>query len=250
LKAEEIESWLKTKREKRISETELTELVHSAHPKLSFLKMLGPQSVVMDVGAGDGSLPILFGWPKPSREDLKCYAYSLEKGDRFDDYDGYELSNFDEQKPKFPGIKFNAAFSSHFIEHIEDVSGFIKWITGRLEERSSVYLEWPSENSKNSPTNKEMEALGISFTISNFFDDDTHKDIPDRKVVVEEFKKYGFEVTSQGYVNLPFIEDQVLAHYGQEFLVTKQCSYEVQLAYWSKTNWAQYLAFDRRSFLP
>jgi len=116
---EQIKSWFHVGREPHLKEGEVQELLHLLHPKGVFFKTLPGSSCLLDVGAGDGSLNILSGWPFPPRGDIKLYAFGLLKGQHYDNLDGYELGHWPETTPRFPGVEFNAIFCSHFIEHIE-----------------------------------------------------------------------------------------------------------------------------------
>src|SRR5689334_16007703 len=87
-------------------------------PSTVFIKTLRRNTQVLDFGAGLGGLVGLKNWPKPSRPDLRFFAYSLEYVADFEKYDGYEIGNFDLKPPRFHGIEFSAVFASHVIEHL------------------------------------------------------------------------------------------------------------------------------------
>ncbi|WP_417467338.1 methyltransferase domain-containing protein [Maricaulis sp.] len=243
--AREIEAWVKTPRKPVTERAHMVEMAHLLHPKITYLKSLPVEATVLDIGAGDGSLPTLARWPEPARHDYKTYAYSLEKGMHFDNYTGFELCNFDKKLPQFKGVTFDGAFCSHFIEHIADTGRFASWLSKRMGKNAHIYLEWPSEASAHTPTLLELKALGMPFTIGNFHDDGTHQKIPARDEVLAQFKACGFDEVARGIVTLPVIEDEVIAHDADKLLKDGVCTYEMQLAYWSKVGWAQYLVLRR-----
>lgn len=134
-----VKAWLAHSATTVLPRGELLETFHGQHPRTLFVKSLKARSSVLDVGAGDGALSIFRRWPRPARQDLKIYAYSLEKGQNFDDYDGYELSDWNVQKP-FADRTFDAIFCSHFVEHIADPVAFITWMASKLSENGRVYI--------------------------------------------------------------------------------------------------------------
>ena len=95
-------------------------------------------------------------WPEPARKDLKFFAYSLRFEKDFEQYDGYEIGDFEVQPPEFHGIEFSAVFGSHVIEHLTDPNRFLAWAVQRTTSEARFYLEWPSENSISMPPRREF----------------------------------------------------------------------------------------------
>ncbi|GAB3030655.1 hypothetical protein GCM10027285_11640 [Oleiagrimonas citrea] len=240
-KVDEIVDWFAREREAHLSEGRCLELAQLFHPRVIFLKTLRHASRVLDVGAGDGSLPIFKSWPQPVREDLRMYAFSLEKGANFDAYEGYEIGNWEKVRPDFGGMKFDAIFSSHFIEHIRDPLEFISWSAERLSPGGRLYVEWPSDESLGMPSRDELVARGVDIMISNFRDDKTHRELPIAHEVATRMRAAGLEVDLQGKARNPYLEEEVMALFGKN---GKDAS-AVQLAFWSKYRWAQYFVSTR-----
>lgn len=240
---DEIVNWYQTRREPQLSKEKIQELLHLLHPRGLFLKTLPKDATLLDMGAGDGGLAVLKTWPFPPRPDIKLYAYSLsDKDGNFRNYNGYEIGNWEESKPVFRGITFEAIFCSHFIEHISDPEVFLQWCRQKLAPEGRLYLEWPSPYSLQLPSRTDLEAAGVNLIISNYRDDHTHRELPDRQKILGFLEQSGFTMEQTGYIHLPFLEDQLLAHFAGG---RGRNGYEVQAAFWSKTLWAQFIVAIR-----
>lgn len=218
----------------------LVEQLHKIHPRTRFIKSLTNNAVVLDLGAGDGMLPVLKSWPDPKREDIHIYAYSLEKGKGFDAYDGYELSDWEISKPNFNGKKFDAIFSSHFIEHISDFRDVLDWCASRLNPGGRLYLEWRSEYARVSPTFQELHTNRVMVQIGNFFDDKTHRFLPQRDEVIKHLVGNGLIPVIVDEISFRELENDLFFAFRDSPM-----SYELQSAYWSLTRWAQYVVSAR-----
>jgi len=211
---------------------------HAAHPRTVFLKTLRRHASVLDVGAGDGVLHVFKKWIHPPREDLRLYAYSMKEEPGFNSYDGFEIGVWPQGKPIFNDLKFDAIFSSHFIEHIDDPLGFIVWQVSRLAQGGRIYCEWPSSHTSELPTVKEFQKRDIPLVISNFKDDHTHnKEIPNRNAIVSKLEESGLVIDQSGFITNPFIEAEGLAH----FRANRIDPFLLQSIFWSHTRWAQYV---------
>ena len=214
------------------------EILQSMHPRTIFFKSLRRHSTLLDVGAGDGSLCFLKGWIKPQRKDLKLYAYAMEFGANFEAFDGYELGEWPLVKPDFDGRKFDAITSCHFIEHILDPVEFVRWAADRLNSGGGrMYIEWPSENSRQQVQREVYRKAGVPIVISNYHDDSTHKLLPVMSELVEVLVQQGLVIEQQGSISNPFLEQELLS----QFKSGDADEFSVQAAFWSKTRWAQYL---------
>jgi SAM-dependent methyltransferase len=237
-----IVDWYKQKRRAQLSAGEAQEVYFLQHPRTSFLKMLPTNSSVVDIGAGDGSLSVFRSWPKPLRTDLQMHAYSIEKGSRFDDFEGYELSDWNERRPQFPGLKFDAAISAHFIEHIADPYSIADWLREHLAENGRAYIEWPSPYSLRLPSRSELLKEGVDLMISRFDDDDTHRAaLPERSALCNRLSEQGFEVEQEGMIRMPWIEHQLMAT-----LRDSQDAFPRQAAFWLMTGWSQFVIAARK----
>lgn len=233
--------WFKMKRTANLPLDHINEFYHTVHPRGVFFRCLPQDAKLLDFGAGNGSLQIYRHWPGPRRPDIAMYAYSLEYDEAFSKYDGYEIGRFEQSPPNFSGIKFDALYASHVIEHLESVPAFVNWAASRLTDQARIYIEWPSEASLALPTKDEFNKHGIDLMISNFRDDRTHIGIPSRDYVGELFLKVGFITESEGIIRFPWLEELYMSHADAH-----QDNPAIKLsAYWSRTLWAQYLVLSR-----
>jgi 2-polyprenyl-3-methyl-5-hydroxy-6-metoxy-1,4-benzoquinol methylase len=240
LDLDHIARWFRRERPKRLPVDNVMELYFTFHPRIAFLKTLPEAAEVVDIGAGDGSLSVFRSWPAPARPDLKLYAYSLEKGEHFDKFDGFAVGDWNTSPPDFDGRRFDAILCAHFIEHIADPLSLVAWAREKLRPGGRIYLEWPSPHSLDLPRRGELEAAGIPMIISHFHDDGTHRDLPDREVVRDGYVRAGFVIEAEGIVRLPWLEDEMLAHFRDA-----EDGFARQAAFWSFTNWSQYLVISK-----
>lgn len=238
---EYIHEWFVRDRKPILGKEQATELYFTFHPRTAFLKTLPAGSRVVDIGAGDGSLSVFRKWPSPSREDLKLYAYSMEKGRLFDEFEGFEIGDWNDAPPDFAGMTFDAIVCAHFIEHIADPFSLVEWAARKLERGARVYLEWPSPESLTLPSRGELEKVGVPLIISRFDDDHTHRELPDIDAVAAEFAAKGFSISARGVVRLPWLEDELLTHFRSD-----EDGFSRQAAFWSHTGWSQYLIAEKR----
>lgn len=231
-----IVEWYRRDRTSQMSPAKIQELYFQNHPRTAFLKMLPSGARVVDVGAGDGSLSVFKEWPAPQRPDLRLHAYSIEKGPMFDEFESYEISDWDVQPPEFAGMSFDGVLSAHFIEHIKEPETLAAWAAKRLAPRGRVYVEWPSPNSLALPSRFELLEHGVDLVISRFDDDKTHQALPDRKRFEEALVSAGLLVEQAGVIRLPWIEDELMAHFRED-----KDPFMRQAAFWSWTGWSQYV---------
>lgn len=240
---DELSTWYRHTRGKTVPEPKVMELYFQFHPRTAFVKTLPRGAALLDVGAGDGSLAFFRDWPEPARPDLKMYAYSLEKGTHFDRFDGYEISDWEAAPPQFPGLLFDGIVCAHFIEHISQPASFIRWAAEKLADGGRVYVEWPSPASERLPSLQEARGAGLSLVISRYHDDNTHQNaIPDRAAVADMMRLSGLEIEAQGIIRLPWLEDELMAHYREA-----DDPFPRQAAFWSRTGWAQYIVASKPS---
>ena len=233
---ESIVEWYRSDVTAAVEEEQVLRGFHSAHPRIHFLKGLPLGSSVLDVGAGDGTMHLFRNWLTPARNDLKMYAYSLEKGLHFDSYDGFEIGNWDEHPPSFDGRSFDAIFSAHFIEHIQDTTAFFAWAASRLTPDGRIYTEWPSDRALRTPTKAELKLQGIDVFLGNYYDDLTHRSFPSRMRVLRGLRRSGLEVEAAATIRLPLFETQLLGHYRRTGDTPT-----LQQAYWLRSGWCQYI---------
>lgn len=238
--AEQIKRWFDQPRKSQLDQGRVMELYFTFHPRTCFLKTLPREAQVADIGAGDGSLSVFLNWPSPERRDLALYAYSIEKGELFDQFQGYEISDWNEAPPEFGGRMFDAIVCAHFIEHIADPTSFAVWAQRKLKPGGRIYLEWPSPASLDLPSRAKLEEIGVPLVISRFDDDCTHNELPDCDAMIAALVSRGFVIETRGTVRLPWLEDEMLAHFRDAV-----DGFPRQAAFWSWTEWSQYLVVRR-----
>lgn len=237
---ETVVDWYKRDRRSHVSKGRAQELYFQFHPRTAFLKTLPVNATVADIGAGDGSLSVFRDWPEPSRRDLRLYAYSIEKGQHFDAFEGYEISDWNVAPPEFGGQLFDAVLSAHFIEHIDDPATFIAWLDRKLAPGGRAYIEWPAPASQSLPSRRELSELGVDLVISRFDDDATHRNLPDTSQVQRLAHQAGMVLEACGIIRLPWLEDELMAHFRES-----SDRFPVQAAFWSWSGWAQYVILGR-----
>lgn len=238
----DIVAWYERERVPSVSAERAQELYFQFHPRTAFLKMLPAGASVVDIGAGDGSLSVFREWPEPQRRDLRMFAYSIEKGERFDAFEGYEISDWNRSPPRFGERLFDAIVCCHFIEHIDDPLSFVAWARERLADGGRLYLEWPSVHSIDLPSLQQVRDAGVPLVISRYDDDNTHKnDVPDRQALRAAFEGDGFDIEQDGIVRLPWLEEELLANFREA-----QDPFPRQAAFWSMTRWSQFIVAAKR----
>jgi SAM-dependent methyltransferase len=210
-----------------------------------FVKSLPLNAKVLDMGAGNGSLVNVAKWLEPERYDLNFYAASLEVGEFFHLYKGYEIGNFDIQPPAFEGITFDAIFASHFIEHVDDPKAFFSWGKSRLKPGGLLFVECPAAGARTAPTRAQLEDAGIAVVIGNYFDDFTHKgdfQLDDSQLLQDAVRDSGYDILEYGSFHAPMIED-ALFYFGRE----RNDLYLSTMGLWSKTRWAHHIIASART---
>lgn len=233
---EDVVAWYRREREPQVSGERAQELYFQFHPRTAFLKMLPVGATVADIGAGDGSLSVFRKWPEPTRNDLQLHAYSIEKGERFDAFESYEISDWNIAQPEFGDTRFDGVVCAHFIEHIANAGSLADWAGRKLVPGGRVYVEWPSEHSVNLPSRQDLLDAGVPLVISRYHDDGTHGPLPDRATICNSFTTNGFEIEQMGIVHLPWIEEQLMAN-----LRDAKDEFPRQAAFWSMTRWSQFV---------
>ena len=237
---DEIVAWFNRPREPRLDAGRALELYNTLLPRVSFLKMLPPAARVADIGAGDGSLSVFRRWPAPERPDLRMHAYSIEKAPLFEEYEGYEVSDWNLAPPGFAGLSFDALVCAHFIEHIAKPASLAAWAGEHLKPGGRAYIEWPSPLSLDLPPRTVLEAAGVPLVISRFDDDRTHRRLPDRDAMIRALRRNGFRIEVAGIIRLPWLEEELLAHFRDA-----DDGFPRQAAFWSYTGWSQYIIAER-----
>ena len=205
------------------------------HPRISYLKNLPQNSVVLDVGAGSGALRGFREWLGFKRLDLKFVGISLDHGEHTRDYEEFHICNLSNETPEFK-LRPKDAVLAQFIEHVEDPSVFLKKLANILPAEGSVFIDWPGAHTVNLPKCNDIKNSGYDITTLNFYDDSTHK----KAYTIEQMSEYaisaGFKVTSAGYVDMSYLANS-LKHHG----VLNRDHYLLSMSVWLKTNFISYI---------
>lgn len=236
----EVLTWLKETQPGPISRGETEIAFNAVTPRSIFLKNLPFGSRLLDLGAGDGSLSIYKDWPLFARPDLKMYALSLDKGEMFDRYEAYELKNFETEASIFSGMSFEGVVCAHFIEHMQDPEGTIKFLSKRQPVGGRLYLEWPHPISKKMPPRHRLVDLGINISTTRFDDDQTHIEAWPQDRIIGLLEDNGFGVETSGRLHLPYLAN-CMRDIGRELNSTAHLT----LGFWARFGWAQYIVASK-----
>jgi len=155
--------------------------------KPDFILQLPRDAKVLDVGCGNNSAQST----KKLRPDI--YYVGLDIGDynqkdspanHADEYIITSSQMFAEEIEKKPEI-FAAVISSHNLEHCERPERVLSAMCRCLAPGGQLYLAFPSEASVNFPRR--------SGTL-NFYDDDTHREVPRFLQVIERIQAAGLKI--------------------------------------------------------
>ena len=209
------------------------------HPRISYLKNLPLNSVVMDIGAGSGALRGFRQWLGFLRMDLKFIGLSLEHGEHTRDYEEFHLVNLDQEKPALTLQPTNVV-AAQVIEHIEDPQQFLHWMYSVLPPGGSAFVDWPSWHTGELPRRDDLKAAGYEVTTINFFDDSTHQKLINTEELIQKARQAGFLVTNTGCVDMPYLAES-LKHHG----LKNNDSYLLSMAIWLKVNFISYITLKK-----
>jgi len=236
-----VVSFVKDAQEPTLTVPEIDDYYATITPRSVFFKNIVPGGKLLDLGAGDGMMSVFRDWPAFKRTDIGMYAVSLAKGERFDQYDGYELGNFDDAFPDFGGRPFDAVLCAHFIEHIKDPERCIRWIAERLKPDGRLYLEWPHSVSKRMPSSSVFKALGLDVSTTRFSDDATHIEAWNIDLICGLLHRYGLMTEIVGRTHYPY-----LARAMRDVGIKTRNQVYGTFAIWGFVGWAQYVVAAKR----
>ena len=215
-----------------VSDDDLMALFWQAHPRFQFFKSLPLGSTLLDIGAGNGGLAHWKHWEKLPRPDLNLYGVDLKTGEYRDLYAGWECINLDEALPQFSGVRLNAFYATHLIEHLASPKRLVEWIGSRAEVGARVYLEWPDPRSMDLPTRDQLREFDIEVVLSNFTDDGTHIKSPDLATLCGWLAQSGLAVISRGTIDTAILGEELFARATDPDTRT--------MGYWSMTGFSLY----------
>jgi SAM-dependent methyltransferase len=212
-----------------------------SHPRFQFFKSLPQSARLLDVGAGSGGLAFWRGYLPPVRSDLSMFAVDMKQGEYFDQYQGFQVCNLDTEPISFDDEAFEGVLASHVLEHVQDPAGLVRQFANKLRRGGVCYLEVPSWHTKELPKREAFADLGWPMTISNFFDDCTHRETFQLPELVGLGEAAGMALVRSGFVTHPYLADRMVS-----FGLQHQDAEMMLYGYWARTSWAQYAAFEKR----
>ncbi len=232
----ELLNWLQEPTAPVLDEETAHQMYLTMHPRLVFLKNLPLNTVLFDIGAGDGNLRMFREWIAFPRADIVFVGASLEHGSNTRAYDEFIVGDIEQIELQFEQHRPTAAFMSHFVEHLKDPAGFLERLAKLLPQGASLYVEWPSPHSTRLPSRKIAGEAGFDMMTLNFFDDSTHVRAYSIEEVCGFLQTGGFQTISSGTISMPYLADQ-LKHHG----IAKPDKYLLTVATWLKTRFASYV---------
>jgi len=239
---DEIVSWFGLERTATLDRGDALALLTSSQPRALFVKNLPLNCEILQIGAEFGSIDVYLHWPPPVRKDLRLFAFIGSAASNLTGYEQVEVGDFSHPNRIYHEKKFGAVICSMVLQRLADPTELLGWISEHTQTHTRIFLEWPSPFSALLPTRAELESENIVLGISNFSDDLSNAQIHERSRIVSVLSKSGFFVESQGYLSLPFMEEEILAHRS----LGMKDNYAMQTAFWSKTRWVQYVVGVRQ----
>jgi SAM-dependent methyltransferase len=178
---------------------------HIRHPRYQALVCMNGK--ILDIGAGDGGMGQLIHWPirQEGKALVGCDINSLSNlpiGYCEWISGGYENVSID--------CVFGGVLAVHVIEHLKTWRQMLEIAKDVLKEGELIYIEWPDFETISWPKAPEIwesfKSLHPEFssqllTTFNFYDDNTHTDLPPRmNEVLDEL--VDFEIIESGTIKL------------------------------------------------
>jgi SAM-dependent methyltransferase len=164
----------------------------------SFIQSLKSNARLLDVGCGNDS-PSRCKILRPDLYyvgiDIADFNQKIEPNKVADEYILTSPEQFSETIGNHPG-RFDAAISSHNLEHCNDPDGTLKAIAGSLAPGGRLYLAFPCEASRDFPKRKGTLC---------FFDDPTHREVPVLSHVIQVLEAEGLKIDYKVARYRPFL---------------------------------------------
>jgi SAM-dependent methyltransferase len=218
---------------------ELQQLYWGFHPRYRFLKTLPRGATLLDYGAGPGGLIHWRRWGMPDRRDLKMIAVDRQKGELFDQYDGWFTNPSEASALPAELRDLDAVLLSHVLEHIHEPDALLDSIHAALRPGGRAYFEVPTPATLELPPRSQVLARGIPISTLAFHDDPTHLRTWSLPHLRDLMERHRLRVLETGVITLPWLEDLLFtAGYRErnEELVT--------YAVWARTRWAQWVLVE------
>jgi SAM-dependent methyltransferase len=220
-----------------LSDEELLLAYWSKYPRFRFIKSLPQGARLLDVGAGSGGLGWWKSWGTPDRSDLVFYGIDQQRGEFSNLYAGWEIVDLNQEFPTFGGLKFDAFYASHLIEHLKSLENLFEDFRRASAPGCSLYLEWPAPKTTHFPTTKALtQAANFEIQTFNFFDDNTHLIAYEIDVVRDTLAQHGFKTREAGEVWIDAEARELIARGRRR----NDLSWR-QMGLWAATGWCNYL---------
>jgi hypothetical protein len=215
-----------------LSDAEIEKRFWQCHPRWHFIKGLGPDAKMLDIGAGKG---LLSYW----RDGRTMWGVDFRVGEHSAKYAGWAAINLDIEKPNFPGVLFDAFYASHLIEHLVSIEDLVRYFDDVATDNAKVYFEWPAPKTALFPTRGQFyAATGHKVSTLNFFDDGSHKQIVEPEMATEILGRYGFKVLKGGEIDTGQIAVEHMAR-------AREKGGDMQAPLWCATGWAYHIVAQR-----
>jgi len=219
----------------------LIELYWHFHPRFKSFKIFPRQNArVLDIGSGSGGLYFWKEYMEPVRTDLEMTALDLQKGEYFDNYNGYVVFNLDHGDMPFPESSFDYILLSHLIEHVKDWRALIRKCSKVLSDNGLLYIETPSKHTINLPSRDIYRERGYPCTTINFLDDLTHVETVDLDNVCDYAAGFNITASEKGFCRSPFLENHLLS-FGWQHNDAEITQYGL----WSKLIFSSYVILQK-----
>lgn len=183
------------------------------HPRFHFFKGIVCGGHLLDSGCGSGGLAFWRNFAMPQRSDMRISGVDLMPNPQFaEQLERFVCQDLNQVMP-FDGGSFDAALSSHVIEHIDNREVYVSELARVLKHAGLLYIECPSPASALVPPTLTLAAAGKSMKlpISNFFDDATHLSVVSETELAWILKKNGFAILQSGAIYNEYVAKALLA---------------------------------------
>jgi SAM-dependent methyltransferase len=216
------------------SDSDIEAAFWAAYPRFRFVKCLPWGARLLDIGAGNGGLAMWREWQTPRRPDIRMFGLDLQRGTHAHLYEAWEVADLDQGLPDFGGTIFDAFLASHLIEHVGDPLALLRNIAAVAAPAARFYLEWPNPVTTQLPSARQLEREhGFVIQTFNFYDDDTHRQTPERSEVEAMLAEVGFHVIESAETRLGVLAEEMIARGRMRDDLTFR-----QMGLWSSVGWS------------
>lgn len=220
----------------KYSRNALLEFYWRAHPRFSFFKNVPHGTLLLDAGAGSGALAHWRQWMEPARMDIRLHGIDRNPGEHFDLYEQTWLGELEECLAALPRERYNAIMCSHVLEHVYNPQHTLEQLCRVLRRDGTLYLEMPSQQSRDNPSRTELIMRGFDCSTLNFTDDHSHLKTMSISELCHLTNDAGLDADASGTICLPFVQTELMA-LGLQTHDSELLTYGL----WSATRFAQFV---------